>query len=477
MGSSSTSTQKSEPSDFIKPYLTQGMNAAQTEFQNGAPKYFEGDTVPKGTLNQISNYALTSQGNRAGQMAGSNYAMNQFAGGGLGDWGTVDQMRNLGAGNNFANDPATSRLADMSFNGSGLGASAAGRVGDLAQNGGNVAGYTRGAIGDITQSGAGSNSQIRSDIRDLITGQAQGLNPSMIPLMDTAGGGYLNANPYLNAAFNKAADNVTRAYQTGTAPAIDSAFSRSSGALRSGAAMNARDQAQENLGKTLSGLATDIYGGNYAQERQNQLSAANSLGSQYLQGLGLRASTAASSADQANRDAQLRLAATGQISGDMSGDLSRRLAASQYLTGAEGQDAANQLSANQLLSSTYNQGADRQLSSLNSANNAYNAGRAQQLQALGMQPGYMQAQQQMDYNDFNSALSAQQQGIDADIARWDYEQNKGRNNANWYLNAINGVPGMSNTSVTQRGGGMSGIGGGLSGASSAAMIMKMLGLF
>lgn len=476
MGTSSTSTQKSEPSDFIKPYLSEALGGAQAQYQAGAPKYYEGSTVPTDTLNRISNYGLTSQANRAGQMAGSNYAMSQFAGGGLGDWGTVDQMRNLGAGNSYINDPATSRLADMSINGSGLGASAAGRVGDLASTGGNVAAYSRGAIGDITQAGAGSNSQIRNDIYDLITGQAQGLNPSMIPLMDTAGGGYLNANPYLDQAFSKAADNVTRQYQTGTAPAIDSAFSRSSGALRSGAAMNARDQAQENYGKTLSGLATDIYGANYAQERQNQLSAANSLGSQYLQGLGLRANTAASSADQANRDAQLRLAATGQVSGDMSGDLARRLQANQYITGAEGQDAANKLSANQLLSSTYNAGADRQLSSLNSANNAYNASRAQQLQALGMQPGYLQQQQQMDYNDLNAALGAQQQGINADIARWDYNQNAPRNNVNWYMNAINGVPSGQTSSITQQGG-MGGLGAGLSGASSTAMLMKMLGLF
>jgi len=473
MGSSSTSTQKSEPSDFIKPYLGEAMGGAQAQYRAGAPQYYQGSTVPTDVLNRISNYGLTSQANRAGQMADGNYALNRFAQGNLGDWDTVQQMRNLGATNGYANDPATSRLADMSMNGSGLGLAAQNRVGDLAFNGGNVAGYTQNAIGDITQSGAGSNSQIRSDIRDLITGQAQGLNPSMIPLMDTAGGGYLNANPYLDSAFSKAADNVTRAYQTGTAPAIDSAFSRSSGALRSGAAMNARDQAQENLGKTLSGLATDIYGGNYAQERQNQLSAANSLGSQYLQGLGLRANTAASSADQANRDAQLRLQATGQISGDMSGDATRRLQANQYITGAEGQDAANKLSANQLLSSTYNQGADRQLQSLNSASNAYLQNRGQQLQALQMQPAYMQAQQQMDYNDCNSALEAQQQGIDADIARWDYEQNKDRNNVNWYLNAVNGVPGMTNSSVTQRGG-MGGWGSALSGGASAAMLMKML---
>lgn len=470
MGQSSTSTtQRAEPSDFIKPYLGEALSGAQAQYQAGAPKYYEGSTVPTDILNAIQQRGMTGAQGRSGATS----ALNQFTSGQHVDNPASSQLDYLGQGGDFADNPVFNNIGSLGANGSNLGAGLNSRIGDLASTGGNVAGFSQGAVGDITQSGAGSNSQIRSDIRDLITGQAQGLNPSMIPLMDTAGGGYLNANPYLDQAFSRAADNVTRQYQTGTAPAIDSAFSRSSGALRSGAAMNARDQAQENYGKTLSGLATDIYGGNYAQERQNQLSAANSLGSQYLQGLGLRANTAASSADQANRDAQLRLAATGQISSDMSGDASRRLAASQAISGAEGQDVANQLAANQQLGGAYTSAADRQMQALGLRQSGYESGRAQQLQGLSLQPQY----QQMDYNDLNAALEAQQQGINADIARWDYGQNAGRNNANWYLNAINGVPGMTNSSITQRGGGMAGIGGGLSGASSAAMIAKMLGLF
>ena len=113
------------------------------------------------------------------------------------------------------------------------------------------------------------------------------------------------------------------------------------------------------------------------------------------------------------------------------------------------------------------------MAALNSANNMYNASRAQQLQALGMQPGYLAQQQQMDYNDLMAAQQAAQTGINADIARWDYGQNAGRDNVNWYMNAINGIPSGGTTSMTQSGG-LGGLGSGLAGASSAAMLMKML---
>ena len=472
MGTSSTSTQKSEPSDFIKPYLSQALTGAKEQFEKGAPQYYQGSTVPTDILNRTQGYALASQGARAGQMAGSNNAMNQFAGGNLGDWGTVDRMRNLGLTNNYGQDQGVANIMARMGSGTDLAKNLLSRTGGIVANGGGVGDYSQGAIGDITATGGGSNSQIRSDVRDIITGQAQGLNPAMVPLMATAGGEYLNSNPYLDQTFNKAADNVRRMYQTSTAPGLE-ADAAGHGRYGSGLMANRRDQAQENLGTSLGNLATSIYGGNYATERQNQLNAANSLGGLYNSGLGLRASTAATSADQANRDAALRLQATGQIAGDKAGDLARQLQASNMMTQAEQGDLNNFMSANDRLSQAFNTGADRQMAALNSANNMYNASRAQQLQALGMQPGYLAQQQQMDYNDLMAAQQAAQTGINADIARWDYGQNAGRDNVNWYMNAINGIPSGGTTSMTQSGG-LGGLGSGLAGASSAAMLMKML---
>jgi hypothetical protein len=73
---------------------------------------------------------------------------------------------------------------------------------------------------------------------------------------DTLNGDYLNSNPYLDATFNKAADQVQNR--------VDSMFSRSG---RTGSGSHAGVASDK-----LNDLATNIYGGNYANERNNQMS-------------------------------------------------------------------------------------------------------------------------------------------------------------------------------------------------------------
>lgn len=464
MGGSSgtqTSTQKSEPWDGQKPYIQEGYKEAQDLYNKGPAQYFQGSTVagfsPE-TQNALS--AITQQGMGGQQQrAGSQYALDQFSNGGLGDWGTVGQLQQLGANNNYANDPAVSRLGDMSFNGPGTAANLNSRIGDLYSNGGNVAGFSRGAVGDIASNGAGSNNQIRSDTYDLITGAAQNANPAFAQLGRAANGNYLNSNPYLDATMDQAARGLTRNFAEGVLPGLDSAASRA-GRYGSGMHANVKDAAGESFGRSLADLSTSIYGGNYQAERGRQDAAASTLGSQYLQGQGLRASTAGQSAAQAAEDARLRLAATGQISGDMGGDVSRRMQAAGMGQGAEASDAAQKLAANAQLSSSYNQGADRQLQSLNSATNAYNAGRGQQLQALGMQPAY----QNMNYTDLNAASAAgaqrdqlSQQQLNDQIARFDFGQNADWQNLSRYLSSIQGGSPGATTSMTQSGNGLGGL--------------------
>ncbi len=516
-GGDNVQKQTNEPSDYTKGYLTPGLDEAKTLFGEGPANYYPDSTVagfsPE-TQNALGAMTQRGMGGAAGR-AGSQYALDQFAGGGLGDWGAVGNLRNLGLSNNYANNPVTSRLGSMSMSGSGLGAAAAGRIGDVAQDGGNIGAYTQGQlggiastggnvggftdsrVGDLSTGGPNTLAQFRSDVGDVISGAATGANPALASLGLTAGGAYLNSNPYLEATYDKAAKGVVRNYRTATSPGLDSAFARSSGALRSGAALNARDQAEENLGTTLGDLSTSLYGGAYGQERQLQEAAKGTQGSQYLQGLGLRTSAAGTSAGQGTADASTRLAATGQVAGDMSGDLarkmqatgqiagdmsgdvSRRLAASQQLTGAEGQDASNQLAANAQLGSAYESGADRQLQSITAGNSAYNAGRAQQLQALGMQPDY----QAMDYRDLEAATAAgqardtqRQNEINADIARFDFGQNAPWQNIQRYLAMINGGSPGTTTSMTGGGGNpLSSILSGLGGAGSLALGLR--GLF
>lgn len=92
---------------------------------------------------------------------------------------------------------------------------------------------------------------------------------------DTIAGKYLSpeTNPWLTATYRAAADPVTASYMTATAPQTASAFSRA-GRYGSGSYDNAVSQNEQNLGRTLGNLGTNIFGGNYQNERQNQITAA-----------------------------------------------------------------------------------------------------------------------------------------------------------------------------------------------------------
>ena len=89
-------------------------------------------------------------------------------------------------------------------------------------------------------------------------------------LTKTLRGDYLNNNPYIDATYNKAAKGVTQNYNEVVNPGIDSAFTKG-GRFGSGAYAAARNSSDRSLGTSLSDLATNIYGQNYANERQNQV--------------------------------------------------------------------------------------------------------------------------------------------------------------------------------------------------------------
>lgn len=101
-----------------------------------------------------------------------------------------------------------------------------------------------------------------------VTGSAQN------QVNSTLQGDYLNSNPYLDAMYNQAASAVTRNYSDAVAPSIQANFGLA-GRGGSNAYYNAMDNSQMQLGQQLGGMAANIYGGNYANERQNQMQAAS----------------------------------------------------------------------------------------------------------------------------------------------------------------------------------------------------------
>jgi hypothetical protein len=104
----------------------------------------------------------------------------------------------------------------------------------------------------------------------LTSGQVQ--NPAMAGLSHIASGADVGQNPYLDAAYQRSAGQLTDAWKNVGAPgmALDA-----SSAGRTGGGLYAlmRNQGEHQLGQNLTDLTTGMYGGAYNTERANQLSA------------------------------------------------------------------------------------------------------------------------------------------------------------------------------------------------------------
>jgi hypothetical protein len=96
--------------------------------------------------------------------------------------------------------------------------------------------------------------------------------PALANVSATQSGAYLtpDSNPYLAATYKAASAPVVQQFRDATEPGIQAEFARA-GSFGGSAQNQAEGIAQKDLGNTLQNLATNIYGGNYEQERQNQI--------------------------------------------------------------------------------------------------------------------------------------------------------------------------------------------------------------
>lgn len=101
------------------------------------------------------------------------------------------------------------------------------------------------------------------------------VNAAQQQQLNTINGQYLNpdTNPYLQQTYDQAADRVTDSFARGTAAQTDARFTRE-GAFGGSAWNEIQGANQQALGDSLSGLAANIYGNNYANERSRQQQAA-----------------------------------------------------------------------------------------------------------------------------------------------------------------------------------------------------------
>jgi len=101
-------------------------------------------------------------------------------------------------------------------------------------------------------------------------------------LQKTLQGGYLNNNPYLSKLVGAASQDITNNYNQSVVPQLTALDARS-GSFGNSGVQNATAQSQDALAKNLGNVATNIYGTDYANERnrmQNAVSQAPSIANQ-----------------------------------------------------------------------------------------------------------------------------------------------------------------------------------------------------
>ncbi|SCX36046.1 tail fiber domain-containing protein [Agrobacterium rosae] len=149
--------------------------------------------------------------------------------------------------------------------------------------------------------------------------QAQALagatNPATAMLQQTASGGFLNSNPYLNDAIKNANQGLVDQFKTIRSPQMDSQAALA-GRSGSGAAMSIRNDAETQLAGQMSKQANDMMLANYTNERGLMQGAQAQVGQNYNSDVGNAAAAAAALAgtSSGNNSAQMG-AASGLISG------------------------------------------------------------------------------------------------------------------------------------------------------------------
>jgi len=234
---------------------------------------------------------------------------------------------------------------------------------------------------------------------------------------NTASGAYLNSNPYFNQALGAAAQGA----QTNYYDAIKQAQGAASMAGRYGSGVSAdiQNRAATTLANTLANKYGDLAYQNYAGERGLQENAIGRLG------------TLSQS------------------------DIANQLAGAQALTGIGQQRLANQLTGAQALTGVGQQQFTNQLAAAGGLANTYGADLSRQLQAAQLAPTLAAA----DYNDINQLLKSgqamegyQQKALEADINKFNYEQNLPYSKLSTYLGSVYGAPQGSVTQSTTSGG-------------------------
>jgi hypothetical protein len=328
----STSTSSIDPA--LLPFLTQGLERAQSLFLTGQqPTFFPGQTFVSPTA--ATTDALAQQEALARQQSQVLGQAQQAFMGGL---------------------TAQSQAAPLFQNIYGQAANQAGaNVYGQAAGGGFVNPATGMAQGLYGQAGAQPGQQV--------FGQAAGGqfgNMATGQLANIASGSMLNANPFQQQMMQAATRPLEQQFSQQVLPGISSLYSKS-GRLGSGSMERALGTATEGFGRALGDVTSNLAGSQFQAERQLQQQALGQLAGVSAQDIQTRLA-GASALEQAQRAAvQQQAGLIGQIGGLSQQDVANRLAGATGLQGAQQAQLGTQLQAAGGLGTVQQQDLARQL--------------------------------------------------------------------------------------------------------------------
>lgn len=410
-GGSSTSQTGIDP--ILKPYVSYGLGEAKNLYQGASPQYYAGQTYVSPSTQTLQ--ALTAAGNRA--MSGNPLLPAAQA-----------NVMNLQTATNQAN-PLYRNLYNRAQTGSPLSSSL---YGNLAA--GNLTDTTSINRSNEAYANSQTNPQAAQDVYSaLASGQiTNAANPYN---QYTASGAYLGSNPYFNAALQGAGQAATSTYFD----AINQAQSNASQAGRYGsnAQENLFNRAGTTLANALANKAGELGYNQYANERALQEAAMGRIGQLSQSDIANQLAGATALTGVGQQTLANQMAAINQGSALNQQALSNALTGAQNLNAMGQQDYANRLAAAGGLATTSAADLQRQMAAAQLAPELANA----------------------DYTDINQLLKVGQAqedyantALQADINRYNYEQNLPTAKLNQYAQYLSGTPQGSTTTSTQSSG-------------------------
>jgi hypothetical protein len=270
--------------------------------------------------------------------------------------------------------------------------------------------------------GAAAAQPGRSVFQQAARGQLDNLAEAQ--LQRISGGSFLNRNPYQSQMIQAATRPLRQQFAEEVLPGISSLYSKS-GRLGSGSMEQALARATEAQTRALGDITSNIAGGQYQQERALQQQALGQLAGVSQQDIATRLAGAGALEEAQRAQIAQQAGLAGQLSGLSQQNIANRFLGAQGLQQAQQAALGTQLQAAGGLATTQSQDLARQLSAASAAPSIYS--------------------QQFLPSQTLAQVGAQQESIAAQplqeqLARYQFGQQLPYQQLQGYLSSVYGTP-------------------------------------